>query len=1357
MFRSLSLILCIITSLLSLKVSGQNIVAVNPFPENNFVSISVKQGLSQSTVFNILKDSRGFMWFGTRTGGLNKYNGYEFQVFKNEYDDPNSLANNEVISLFEDSDGRIWIGTRNGGLNYFEPENETIHRVFLPRSGDESFTTTAIFQNKPENIWIGTNKGLFSYNLLTDSMQLVLDADVTGSISSIATLGNENLVIASTEKLIVFDTETLHLSNYDFSPEMVALAPNDKFTPVMVDLKDNIWVGSAEGLLTLTLDEKRTLIKKKPFKHIPNQLSSDIRAIKNDKNGNIWFGTFQGLVKYNARSDSFTIFHSDETNSLSISHNSVYSILNDETNSLWLGTWGGGVNMMSGLLRKFEHFSHQINNPKSLSDNIVSSFAEDKNGIWIGTEQGGLNFFDKETSSFRYHPINALGPNSKASDHIKALLLDHENNLWIGTFGNGLLLYNRKQNIFRHFLGDSKIYSISQTPDRNIWVGTQTGLYKLGSQGNELDYYRYQSDDNTSLSDDMVTSMLVDDNGEIWIGTKNGGLNLYNKHGNNFKRFMYSAGNAETISSNYIFSLCNGDAQTLWVGTSHGLNKLNKHNGSVSRINERINFPDKVINGILLDEEQNLWISTNKGILHYYEDEGLFTPYDYSDGLQSNEFNRGSYFRSADGKLYFGGINGFNSFYPSQIEKNPHIPQLQFTDLKLFYKSVKPNAPLSPLDKSVSQTEEITLSHSQSAFSIDFVALNYILPEKNQYAYFMEGYDSDWIYVGNTRSASYMNLGPGKYTFHVKASNNDNVWNEEGISLNIVVLPPFWKTPWAFAILGILFFMLLLLVRTIMITRIKQQNQIEFQRREVKRIEEINNMKLRFFTDISHEFKTPLTLIASPVEKLKKFAHLDAEFGYLTTIASKNVNRMKRLVEQLMTFRKIDKDTLKVAVAEYDMDQFLREIIDDFSEMAQNKQIRLRFHSQNITAGRQWFDKNFLDKIVFNLLSNAFKYTRKGGDISMFLSIEKEFAYITITDTGIGIAPEMLQKVFERFYSTDNHEMISSSGTGIGLALTKSLVELHHGNIEVKSILEKGSTFKVALPVDKKFYKAEEISPKAQLLSSDLAAELHEAVPVKSETEAVQSLSKEKIILIVEDNDDMKNYLVFNFGEFNTISAENGRDALDITQNIIPDLIISDVMMPVMNGIELLRHIRESHVTSHIPFILLSAKTEVADKIEGIESGADIYISKPFDLDYLKVTVNNLLELRKNLKELYSGNLLSEPDNKDIPPLHKKFLEKAAKIILANVSNENFSINELGDELILSRSQLFRKFKTICDISPAEFIRNERLKYAYELLKEGEMNVNEVAYQSGFSSASYFITSFKKKYGKTPNEAIKQA
>ena len=439
------------------------------------------------------------------------------------------------------------------------------------------------------------------------------------------------------------------------------------------------------------------------------------------------------------------------------------------------------------------------------------------------------------------------------------------------------------------------------------------------------------------------------------------------------------------------------------------------------------------------------------------------------------------------------------------------------------------------------------------------------------------------------------------------------------------------------------------------------------------------------------------------------------------------------------------------------MEQILREIVDDFSEMASNKQIRLRFHCQNINSESQWFDKNFLDKIVFNLVSNAFKYTQKGGDINVFLTLENKNALITVSDTGIGIAKEKLQKIFDRFYTTGSPEAISSSGTGIGLAITKSLVELHHGTIEVESIPDKGTTFKVVLPVDRKSYTNDELSPKiASRISLDDAPQ-KEVHPKSTQKSPSDSRSKDKIILIVEDNEDLRNYLTFNFGEYNTMSAENGKDALEIIRNIIPDIIISDVMMPVMNGIELLTQLRENHVTSHIPLILLSAKTDVSDKIEGIESGADIYLEKPFDLDYLKASVNNLLALRKNLKERYSANTAIDTEDKSIPPLHIKFLDKASGIILENISDENFSVNELGDALSLSRSQLFRKFKTICDLSPGEFIRNERLNYAFELLREGSLNVNEVAYQSGFSSASYFITSFKKKYRKTPNEVMKQS
>lgn len=1335
---------------------SQNPTEVNPFNENVFTNISVEDGLSQSTVFSILKDSQGFMWFGTRTGGLNKYDGIEFLVYKNDPMDTTSLASDGINALFEDHAGTIWIGTQVGGLNNFIPNLEKFNRFSLPDQENGAFNTTSFYQTSEDGIWIGTNKGLYYFNYQLRALELILSSEASGSISSISSVGNKFLVFSSTEKIVLFDIVLQKIvSEYHFTEENVTKALVSRVTPVYVDLMENIWVGSVDGLLKLSIDENLQFNPSKPFQIIPPELKNIITSIQPDNRGNIWFGTLSGLVKYDTVNQSFSIFKSDKSNPFSLSHNDIHSLFIDDNQILWAGTWGGGVNIMSPLLRKFEHYTHQINNPESLSDYVVSSFAEDQSGVWVGTEQGGLNFFNTETKIFRRIPLNNIPPDKEPANNVKSLLLDKANNLWVGTYAKGLLKFNKESGSFNHFLDDNNIFALAQTPDNTIWAGTSKGLFKLNPDGSLIDHYsRIESIEN-AISVAMITVLLVDQRGDLWVGTANGGMFLYNPQENTFKHFFYYPEYSNTLSSNYITSLCEGDENTIWMGTLHGLNRFNILDGSISPVKENIDFPNQVINGIVKDDQQKLWLSTNKGIIHYQPDDGNFKVYDFSDGLQSNEFNRGAYFKTSNGKLYFGGINGFNSFYPSQIQTNPNIPKIQFTDFKLFYQSVTPGEPSSPLSQHVTYSTNISLAHAQSAFTIEFVALNYIFPKKNQYAYYLEGLDKDWHYVGNSRSASYMNLRPGKYIFHVKASNNDGVWNETGINLAIEIQPPYWRTPLAYAVIGFIVLMLLLLARSIIASRLKQQNQLQFQRMEVQRIEELNNMKIRFFTDISHEFKTPLTLISSPVDKLSRYTNLDDEFSYLIRITSKNVKRLKRLVDQLMTFRRIDKDTIKVAVYEQNMELFLQEIVDDFSELALQKKTDLHLHCENLSSSLQWFDKDFLDKIVFNLLSNAFKYTPKGGSIKVKLTIENDLARIMISDTGIGISPQRIKKIFDRFYTTDYQDTNTASGTGIGLALTKSLLELHHGSIEVKSTPEKGTTFTIILPVAKHHYTAEETSERKQLKEEGKEIDFSPNQPSGLSIPAAEGTSKDKIILIVEDNEDLRNYLVFNFSEYNTISAENGKEAMEELQTIIPDLIISDVMMPVMDGITMLRSIRENHVTSHIPFILLSAKTDVADKIEGIESGADLYIEKPFELDFLKASVTNLLEMRNNLKKLYTSKELTEPETKNIPASHKKFLEKAGTILTENISDENFSVSELGDALGLSRSQLFRKFKTICDLSPGEFIRNERLQYASKLLNQGELNVNEIAYQSGFNSSSYFITCFKKKYGKTPNEVMK--
>ncbi len=759
---------------------------------------------------------------------------------------------------------------------------------------------------------------------------------------------------------------------------------------------------------------------------------------------------------------------------------------------------------------------------------------------------------------------------------------------------------------------------------------------------------------------------------------------------------------------------------------------------------------DYIINGLQTDDEGMLWISTIGGIYSYDLRSNELRHFDYLDGLQSNEFNMRSCYKNSNGELFFGGVNGFNVFHPKEIIQNTDVPPVVITDLKLFNESVVPGEKNSPLNKNISETKEIVLNHYQSSFSFEFVALNYLIPEKNSYKYILEGYEDTWNYSGRNRTASYMNLKPGKYTFHVTASNNDNVWNETGASIDVTVKAPPYATPLAmfvyFVVLSALLYILIRIVRF----KAEKENELVLERAEKERIKELNLRRLQFFTNISHEFRTPLTLIAGPIDKLISGKNMH-QSEYLLQLIKNNVNRMLRQVNQLMDFRKIENEKMTLKVVKQNMNKFLSQIILGFEDMANTKMIELRYIStDNISEdSEQWFDIGILDKVMYNLLANAFKFTPKYGIIEVHLSLEGDIARIEVKDTGKGIEKDKLKWIFDRFYS----ESTDNISTGIGLSLSKKLIDLHRGHIEVESEKMKGSNFIVTIPVTLESFNADEISD----IDSDFISERSGIDSLPGSLALAEDYhgtgENKELILIVEDDPDMSSYLANHFSDYKLLIADNGKTAFKKAKESLPDIIISDIMMPEMNGIELCKAVKKEYLTSHIPVILLTAKAAIDEKIEGMEvAGADAYVEKPFNAEYLSVLVRNLFLQRRKLIEKFSG--LGTESRKPDESLDENqlFLQKINHIVNDHISDSSFAVDQLLVEIGMSRSQLYRKFKAISDKNPSEYIRILRLQHACDLVQNKDYTISEVAFMSGFENISYFNTCFKRHFGVSPGK-----
>lgn len=1343
-------LLVLLLSGLSLCIYSQGAYSGSPLTQGiKFKNISVEEGLSQSTVFSILQDREGFMWFGTRGGGLNRFDGYNFTVYKNDPNNSNSLSNNEVISLFEDDKGNLWIGTRKGGLNRFNKVTETFQQ-FTQSDNPQSIannTVNTIYQDTKGNLWVGTNSGIDLYN---DGVFLhnQIPGIRNNSISSIDEDDYGNLYITDKAGLFIWNKEkgkTQYILNKDMSSDAIR---SNYSVPVLVDKANKVWLGSSNGLKVLNENDEIETFEE--FYNIPNGPKSETRTIHEDINGNIWIGTIHGLYRFDQKTNTLDLFKKDENLPQSLTHNSIYSIYEDHYGAIWIGTWGGGVSMLSDKLWKFDHFKHLGYNDKSLSNNVVSSFAQDENGMWIGTELGGLNFQPNNSIDFEIYRADPDNSKSLSGDHVKTLYHDSEGRLWIGTFGEGLNLMNKRTGTFQNFLPNEKIFTIQEGPKRNLWIGTLNGLYRFDHERNNLKYFVHNPSDSTSLSHSFVDVLFLASNNVLWVGTKEAGLMKYNPKTESFIRYKNIPNDSTSLLGNYIISINEDNQGNLLVGTNNGLNMYNPVSDNFIHIKIE-GLPDRNINGILTDSENNYWISTNKGISKVNRG-GDIINYDRKDGLQSNEFNRSSYYRASDGRFFFGGINGFNVFYPDSLKMNRDIPPIVLTDFKISNQSVRPGTKGSPFTKTISETKQIVLNHDESDFSFDFVAINYVSTEKNKYAYRLVGYNNTWIYSGTNRSATYTNIPPGEYTFMVKGSNNDNVWNETGVSINIKVKPPYWKTPLAYIIYTLASLLLLFTLRKLTAQRIEQQNTLRNERLEKKRIEELNQMKLRFFTNISHEFRTPLTLISGPLSKIASYHTDNEEQKYLIRIVQNNVKRLLILVNELMDFRKAENEKYKLRVSKNNLTAFLEYIIDCFSENTVENNIQIDF-SSNIESGTEsWFDQGIIDKVIFNLLSNALKYTDEGKSIRVTLEGDNSEARITIKDSGIGIPKDKLDKIFDRFYQIEKNDQVNSSGTGIGLAFVKRLIEVHRGKIEVESEEGVGTTFMLSIPAGKDSYKEEELVDSRKMEVTGI-----ENIPVysiNSVPEPDKEVVKKSKLLIVEDNEELRGFLRNHFSNYKLLNAENGRVGLELATKEIPDLIISDIMMPEMDGLEMCQKLRSQFATSHIPIILLTAKSEVTQKIEGLDMGADAYINKPFDINYLDASVKNMLKQRKALRQRFSNEPDVAIDSLALNIHETQFVEKVNTYIQKNISNPDLSVEMLALELGLSRSQLFRKIRSVFETSPSEIIRIERLKYSKKVLLELNYNINEVADHVGFKSTPYFITSFKKYYGITPKDFL---
>ncbi len=1390
MSRYLSIIIVLIALIIQ-GVSAQQI---------RFRHLTINDGLSQNAVLAILQDSMGFMWFGTKDG-LNRYDGYSFTIYQHNAFDSTSVSENYITTLFEDKRGILWIGTLNGSLNCFQRNTETFQRVNYSVLGDNNpGKVLSITEDQSGNIWVGTRSdGLFRLNIsfndgkvtVINIKQFVFSEEKLNSLSnnqvSSLFVDSEGTLWAGTENgLNKFNSDKENFTRYDIitkSPEVESDFQGRSVSSVYESNDGVLWLGTLSGLVKF--NRKNGSYKLYPHQfHVYRYGWGVIISIIEDFSGMLWLSTPAALMRFDPVSSTYSYFRNDPNNNQTISYNSISSAYVDKTGILWFGTSGMGISYFDPKANRFSTFFSQKDNTSRVSSFSISAVLEDTQGfVWMGTHV--LTRWNRKTGEFKSYETSSDFPEAFGNVAVWSIIESSDGYIWFAT-QEGLYSYDPKTDKARHYkfspefvldINDKRVSTVFEDRDGNIWTVTENFISRLTDRDKGI-FHHLRYNHNPDYSEFVRAVLYQDKKGIFWIGTRNG-LTRFDYKNQSFKNFINDPKNPLSLNNNLVKTICPDPLQPdmfLWIGTGGGgLNRFSFEDESFKHLTQRDGLPNNVVYGILSDDNGNLWLSTNRGLSRFNIKESSFRNFNVSDGLQSNEFNTGAFFKSKSGEMFFGGIYGLNYFYPKNIVDNPFIPEIVLTNFRIPGNA---NTEIeSTIRKTITIANEILLPYDNDIIQFEFAALDYSAPEKNQYAYKLEEFSKDWIYSGTERTATFTNLSPGEYVFRVKGTNNDGVWNEEGIALKVIITPPWWNTWWAYILYGFLFLSGLYLIRRYELNRIKLKNQLKLEKVQTDSLRNLDHLKSEFFANISHEFRTPLTLILGQVENVMTSA-IDTKEKSKLRVANRNARRLLTLINQLLDLSKLEAGSMELNAEPHNIVSFLKSLFFSFESLAEAQKITLKFESdfQNIPV---IYDPDKMEKVFYNLISNAYKFTSAGGEIKVIIKtpsihplskgeIKESFVEIKIKDTGTGISADKLPHIFDRFYQVDNSLTREHEGTGIGLALAKELIDLHKGKINVNSTEGAGSEFIILLPIsnlkEDKNQVTENHTGTTQLkndlasLAEDKQYNTDNPVPAtgvqKTGSQPLVPSSKQKeIILIVEDNSDVRSYIREQLTDkYNVIEACNGVEGIKLAQNEIPDLILTDVMMPKMDGYQFTKAIRKDERTSHIPIIMLTAKAGLDDKIEGLETGIDDYLTKPFSAKELTARVRNLIYQRGQLRKKFSSSSNIKPSEVTAVPVDKIFLEKTINFINENFAYENFGVDNLASELNMSVSQLNRKLNALIGQPPGKLIQSFRLQRAADLLKQNAGNVAEICYRVGFNDQAYFSRAFKKQFGYSPSE-----
>ena len=1305
-----------------------------------FRHYTVSDGLSANTIWDIEQDDQGYMWFGTKYG-LSRFDGYDFKSYQYQKGVAGSLGNNFIRKIFKYDAKTFWIGT-DEGIYVFNLETEKF-TLFEPL---QHFFINDVIRAENGDIWIATKaEGVFVYSPKTRKIKRFntrsIPAIASNEVSKIIQDDAGDLWIGTYDRGIdVLNPRSNQIRQYNTSSPTARLSSN-----VILDLyKDahgDIWIGTMAGGLNLWT--KRTNRFTIYQKSAGNSISDNIvRAIYEPKPGFICLGTEKGLNIFDKKTNRFTVYQKKNNDPFSINDDAVYNVFKDREGGIWVGTYFGGLNYYHEGSAGFE-FYYPSGAKNALSGNAVSAFLETQPGqMWIGTEDGGLNYFNTIDKSFRKFPFAAT-QDSLSYHNIHALYQDKTGNIWIGMYTGGINILNPRTGKIKRYksdpnnptsLSDNSVYSIDEDRQGRIWVSTISGL-NLYDQQND----RFIRIKGKNLDKSCIYQVYQDEEKIIWIATYDNGLIRMDQN-NHLTQYAYS-NKPGSISSNKVICMLDDGEGNLWLGTDgSGLNVLHKKTGKFKVFDDQNWISSAVIYGIMKDQSGKLWFSTNNGIFAYNPRTKTKKSFGKWDNLQSQQYNYKAYYKDSSGKLYFGGINGFNSFQPDEVKSSAAIPKISFTNFQLFNKDLEVNNENSPLKQSINYTSEVTLNHNQSVLSVEYASLSFIAPNKLQYAFKMDGFDKGWNNVGSQRKATYTNLPPGEYHFQVKVIDELGAGIGKVSSIKITILPPFYKSVTAYVLYLILLVLAAVWLRRMVYEKARKRNEIKLEQLKNKSEQDFYKQKIAFFTAMAHEIRTPLSLIIAPLEQLLAGKEKDQERMNQLLIMDENSDRLLTLVNQLLDFRRIESDIFEIHPEPLELIYLMNTIRDRFSPIATKKGLEFvvvsAFKRLDIHA-----DPEALMKILSNLLINAFKFARKKLEIKInelhIAANGEEMISISVEDDGIGIPKTQLDSIFVKFFqvSTEEHHYTNLGGTGIGLALAKSLTEKHGGRLEVQSEEGLKTIFTVLIP-----FRQIEIAPTIAIIEPE---EEQDGKPT---------------VLVVEDDPSLLDFLSRSFTTegYHTLRAKNGKEALKQLDNHQVELVISDVMMPVMDGIELCKIIKNDVDYSHLPVVLLTAKTNTEAEIQGLESGADAYISKPFKWKQLSLIIKNLLELQSNLKQRFAQNPLAGPEILNNGNREEKFLGRITQIIEARIADPQLSVEDLGREVGLSRSSLYKKIKAKTGHVPNEFVRLIRLKMAAKLLIEQEYTIAEIGYMVGFNSHSYFSKCFYAQFELTPTEFVEK-